>query len=158
MNRREFGRLALAFNARIAFGGIGTADRIDEPVSRLLPKLANLQVLDGFDPSTGKPMLRLVKTQITLKHLLTHTSGLCYDNWDGNMFRYTSQLGDPAAGTVGPLMFEPGARWQYGQGVDWAGRLVEAVSGMSLEDYFQAKILGPLEMRDTSYILPPAKF
>jgi CubicO group peptidase (beta-lactamase class C family) len=55
-------------------------------------------------------------------------------------------------------MFEPGTRWQYGPGVDWAGRLVEKISGMSLEDYFQAKIFRPLEMPDTSFILPPAKF
>lgn len=55
-------------------------------------------------------------------------------------------------------MFEPGARWQYGQGVDWAGRLVEAVSGLTLEDYFQQKIFQPLGMTDTSFILPEAKF
>jgi len=129
--------------------------QLDEPVSRLLPQLAKLEVLDGFDPAS-KPMLRPAKTQITLKHLLTHTSGLCYDNWDAGMFRYTSQSNEP--GKVGPLMFEPGARWQYGQGVDWAGRLVEALSGMSLEEYFRAKILGPLDMKDTSYIMPATKF
>ena len=130
--------------------------QLDEPVSKHLPQLANLQVLEGFDPATSKPQLRPAKTQVTLKHLLTHTSGLCYDNWDKDMFQYTSQIKElPAAG---PLMFEPGTRWQNGQGCDWAGRLVEAVSGMTLEDYFQAKILAPLEMRDTSYILPPAKF
>jgi methyl acetate hydrolase len=127
---------------------------LDEPVAKHLPKLEQLDVLDGFD-AAGKPILRPAKTPLTLKHLLTHTSGLCYDNWDANMFRYASQAG---VGTLGPLMFEPGARWQYGQGVDWAGRLVEKISGMSLEDYFQARILGPLEMRDTSYILPAAKF
>jgi CubicO group peptidase (beta-lactamase class C family) len=55
-------------------------------------------------------------------------------------------------------MFEPGTRWQYGQGCDWAGRLVETISGITLEDYFQAKILRPLGMEDTSYILPAAKF
>ena len=127
---------------------------LDEPVSKHLPQLEKVDVLDGFD-AAGKPILRPAKTPITLKHLLTHTSGLCYDNWDANMFRYASQAG---AGTIGPLMFEPGTRWQYGQGCDWAGRLVEKISGMSLEDYFQAKILGPLEMRDTSYILPASKF
>src|SRR6185295_7517323 len=51
-----------------------------------------------------------------------------------------------------------GSRWQYGMGVDWAGRLVETLSGINLEDYFQAKILRPLEMQDTSYLLPEAKF
>ncbi|MDQ2945158.1 MAG: beta-lactamase family protein [Acidobacteriota bacterium] len=133
--------------------------KLDEPVSKHLPKLENLEVLDGFDPATGKPILRPARTPITLKHLLTHTSGLCYDIWDGDAFRYTSQTkGQAASGKVGPLMFEPGTRWQYGLGVDWAGRLVEAVSGLNLEDYFQTKILGPLEMRDTSYILAASKF
>ena len=132
--------------------------QLDEPVSKYLPQLAKLDLLEGFD-AAGKPVLRPAKTGITLKHLLTHTSGLCYDLWHGEMFRYSSATGGPAAaGTAGPLMFEPGTRWQYGQGIDWAGRLVETLSGLSLEEYFQAKILGPLEMRDTSYLIPEAKF
>jgi CubicO group peptidase (beta-lactamase class C family) len=133
--------------------------QLDEPVSKHLPQLDKLQVLQGFDETTGKPILRAAKTQVTLKHLLTHTSGFCYDHWDADAFRYSSQTKrQPDSEKAGPLMFEPGARWQYGQGVDWAGRLVEAVSGLNLEAYFQAKILGPLKMGDTSYILPEAKF
>jgi CubicO group peptidase (beta-lactamase class C family) len=128
---------------------------VDEPVSRHLPELEKLEVLEGFD-ADGKPKMRPARTPVTLKHLLTHTSGICYDMWDPDMFRYTSQAGQVSA--VPPLMFEPGTRWQYGMGVDWAGRLVEKLSGMSLEDYFQAKILGPLEMKDTSYLLPASKF
>ncbi len=130
--------------------------KLDEPVSKYLPQLANLEVLDGFD-SSGKSRLRPAKVPVTLKHLLTHTSGFCYDTWDADMFRYMSQLNGPAP-SVPPLMFEPGTRWQYGTGIDWAGRLVEALSGESLEDYFQAKIVGPLEMPDTSYLLPASKF
>ena len=128
--------------------------QLDEPVSKYLPKLAKLEVLRGFD-NAGKPVLSAAKTQVTLKHLLTHTSGFCYDNWDGEMFRYTAA--QPTS-EVPPLMFEPGTRWQYGQGIDWAGRLVETLSGMSVEDYFQAKILKPLGMIDTSYIVPAGKF
>jgi CubicO group peptidase (beta-lactamase class C family) len=127
---------------------------LDEPVAKHLPKLEKLDVLEGFD-AAGNPMLRPARTPITLKHLLTHTSGLCYDTWDEKMFRYGQKA---AAGTVGPLMFEPGSRWQYGQGCDWAGRLVETVSGSTLEDYFQAKVFRPLGMDDTSYIVPAAKF
>jgi CubicO group peptidase (beta-lactamase class C family) len=127
---------------------------LDEPVAKHLPKLEQLDVLEGFD-AAGKPILRPARTPITLKHLLTHTSGLCYDTWDEKMSRYAPKA---APGSVGPLMFEPGARWQYGQGCDWAGRLVETISGMTLEDYFQAKIFRPLGMEDTSYILPAAKF
>ena len=133
--------------------------RLDEPASKHLPQLEKLNVLEGFDPNTGKPILRPARTQVTLKHLLTHTSGFCYDTWDGDMFKYASQAGGSGpAGAVTPLMFEPGTRWQYGTGVDWAGRLVEAVSGMDLERYFQAKILGPLDMRDTSFLVPESKF
>jgi CubicO group peptidase (beta-lactamase class C family) len=132
--------------------------RLDEPVSRLLPQLAGPKVLDHFDAGE-KPVLRLARTQITLKHLLTHTSGLCYDTWDGDMYRYTKAIGPSANGAAAPvLMFEPGARWQYGTGVDFAGRLVETISGMSLEDYFQAKIFRPLGMADTSFIVPESKF
>lgn len=131
---------------------------LDEPVSRILPQLAEPKVLDGFD-AAGKPVLRPAKIPITLKHLLTHTSGLCYDIWDESMFRYTKAAGvGAAAAAVPPLMFEPGTRWQYGTGVDFAGRLVEAISGMTLEAYFQAKIFKPLGMTDTSYILPESKF
>jgi CubicO group peptidase (beta-lactamase class C family) len=55
------------------------------------------------------------------------------------MFRYTAK--HPIVDNVpGPLIFEPGTRWQYGQGLDWTGRLVEAVSGLTLEDYFQQNI------------------
>jgi CubicO group peptidase (beta-lactamase class C family) len=132
--------------------------KLEEPVSEYLPQLAKLDVLDGFD-ADGKPRLRPARTPVTLHHLLTHTSGFCYDFFDGDMFRYASHTnGQAAPGAVTPLMFEPGTRWQYGTGIDWAGRLVEKLSGMSLEDYIQAKICGPLEMHDTSYLLPASKF
>jgi methyl acetate hydrolase len=127
--------------------------KLEEPASRILPQLGKVEVLAGFD-AEGKPKMRPVKIPVTLKHLLTHTSGICYDLWDADMFRYTSHT---KVGDVPPLMFEPGARWQYGMGIDWAGRVVEAVSGMNLEEYFQAKILRPLEMADTSYLVPASK-
>jgi CubicO group peptidase (beta-lactamase class C family) len=124
---------------------------LTEPVSKYLPQLANLEVWDG-------QQLRPAKTPVTLHHLLTHTAGFCYDTWDGGMFRYTSQHSPAPGAKPGPLMFEPGTRWQYGQGCDWAGRLVEAITGAALEQYFQDKIFKPLGMTDTSYILAPANF
>lgn len=130
---------------------------LDEPAAKHLPKLAHLQVLEGFD-SSEKPVLRPAKTQVTLRHLLTHTCGFCYGLWDEKASRYDATKPSIASGEPYPLMFEPGTRWQYGQGVDWAGRLVEALSQTTLEDYFQQKILGPLGMIDTSYILPEEKF
>ncbi len=129
---------------------------LDEPVSRHLPALKKIQILQGFD-STGQPSLCQAATEVTLRHLLTHTSGFCYDTWDEAMFRYTSALPD-SSNVPSPIIFEPGERWQYGQGIDWAGRLVQRLSGMSLEEYFQQNILGPLGMEDTSFILPAFKF
>jgi methyl acetate hydrolase len=128
--------------------------KLDEPASTYLPQLGALEVVEGFN-ADGKPNMRPARIPVTLRHLLTHTSGICYDIWDADMFRYTSHT---KVGSAPPLMFEPGTRWQYGMGIDWAGQLVEAVSGMNLEEYFQAKILRPLEMTDTSYLLPAAKF
>jgi methyl acetate hydrolase len=135
---------------------------LEEPVSKHLPELAKLDVLEGFDNATGKPILRPAKKAVTLKHLLTHTSGFVYDTWDANMLKYEMQTGAGAAGAgiaaVTPLMFEPGTRWQYGTSLDWTGRLVEAVSGQTLEQYFQQNILEPLGMRDTKFSVPAEKF
>jgi CubicO group peptidase (beta-lactamase class C family) len=121
-----------------------------------------LQVLHGFDPGTGKPILKPATKPVTLRTLLTHTSGFCYDTWFADMLRWEKESGTSSPlGTVAPLtplMFEPGTRWQYGTSVDWSGRLVETVSGLTLEQYFQKNILEPLGMHDTSFLLPAAKF
>jgi len=125
---------------------------LDEPVGKVLRELARINVVEGFD-NKGEPILRPAKTPLTLRHLLTHTSGLCYSTWDETAFRYAAREGRPEA-----LMFEPGTRWQYGTGVDWAGRLVERLSGQTLEEYFQVNILRRLDMVDTSFLVPESKF
>ena len=134
---------------------------LNEPVARHLPQLGKLQVLAGFDKDTNKPLLRPARKPVLLRHLLTHTSGFVYENWDANLVRYLKQSApvDPnAVAPADPLMFEPGTRWEYGTSMDWAGRLVEAVSGQTLEEYFQRNILRPLGMTDTSFIVPADKF
>ncbi|MEO7653573.1 MAG: serine hydrolase domain-containing protein, partial [Bryobacteraceae bacterium] len=129
---------------------------LDEPVAKHFPEFANLQVLTGFDQRTGAPVLRQAGRPILLRHLLTHTSGFAYDTWNEKLLRYSKQAG--RTNELAPLLFEPGAQWDYGTSTDWTGRLVEAVSGVSLEGYFQRRILQPLAMKDTSFILPPEKF
>ena len=132
---------------------------LDEPVAKHIPQFAELQVLGGFD-NNGKPSLRPVRKPVTLRHLLTHTSGFCYDTWSGEMVEYEKHGGATPNGVAPfvPLMFEPGTRWHYGYSLDWAGKLVETVSGLTLEDYFQRNIFTPLGMKDTSFILPAEKF
>jgi len=134
--------------------------KLDEPVAKHLPELAKMEVLQGFD-AAGKPVLRPATKPITLRHLLTHTSGFAYPTWHEGMFKYTQATAPLPPGVVAPLvplMFEPGTAWQYGYSADWTGRLVEAVSGLNLEQYFQRNILQPLGMNDTSFIFPAEKF
>ena len=67
---------------------------LDEPIGKLLPDLASPQVLDGFD-AKGEPKLRPAKGAITLRHLMTHTAGFCYDLWNGDMGTYMTKAGIP---------------------------------------------------------------
>jgi CubicO group peptidase (beta-lactamase class C family) len=132
---------------------------LHEPVSKYLPELAKLNVLYGFD-NAGKPKLRPATKPVTLHHLLTHTSGFAYDTWDASMMKYNALNGGPSGAGVAPLtplIFEPGTRWQYGTSLDWTGKLVEAVSRLTLEQYFQRNILQRLGMKDTGFIFPAAK-
>jgi CubicO group peptidase (beta-lactamase class C family) len=134
--------------------------QLHEPVSKYLPELGKLDVLTGFD-SAGKPVLHPATKPVTLHHLLTHTSGFAYDTWDESMLKYNAQHGGasgPQVAPLTPLIFEPGTRWQYGTSMDWAGRLVEKVSGLTLEQYFRKNILDPLGMQDTTFIFPAEKF
>jgi len=131
--------------------------KLEEPVPNIDPALGSPQVLEGFDAS-GTPKLRPAKRPITLRHLLTHTAGFCYEQWDANMVRYVKASGMPstATGKVAalrmPLVFEPGDKWEYSISIDWAGRLVESVSGQTLDAYFRDKIFAPLGMKDSGYI------
>ncbi|HEY1931433.1 MAG TPA: serine hydrolase domain-containing protein [Acetobacteraceae bacterium] len=130
---------------------------LDQPAGEVMPELASPMVLEGFNDA-GKPSLRPARGAVTLRNLLTHTSGFVYDTWNANMARFARETGMPAARTGklaalhAPLGFEPGERWEYGIGIDWAGRMVEAVNGgANLEAYMQREIFGPLGMRDSSF-------
>jgi methyl acetate hydrolase len=133
---------------------------LNAPVPAIDPGLAQPQVLDGFD-AQGKPILRPAKRPITLKHLMTHTAGFCYEQWNPDLERCVAVQGLPQMGTGKraalrmPLMFDPGERWEYGINIDWIGRLVEEISGQKLDAYFAEHITGPLGMKDTSFSTSP---
>jgi methyl acetate hydrolase len=135
---------------------------LDGPIGKLLPDLASPQVLDGFD-ANGDPILRPAKTEITLRHLMTHTAGFCYDMWNGNMVIYAEKTGLPGIITCRnealktPLASDPGTRWEYGINIDFVGKAIEAVTGQKLDAYLHENLFSPLGMSDTGFKLGPSQ-
>ena len=131
---------------------------LDRPAADWVPELRRVQGLEGFADG-GEPMTRPPRRPITLRHLLTHTAGFGYEFWSEEIIRYQKATGVPSiitrqpAALNTPLLFDPGERWEYGINIDWAGRMVEAVSGRRLGAYMQENIFEPLGMRDTAFKL-----
>ncbi|MFQ5556162.1 MAG: serine hydrolase domain-containing protein [Acidimicrobiales bacterium] len=129
---------------------------LDAPVAPVLPQLAEVQVLDGFD-AEGRPVLRPPTRPVTLRHLLTHTSGFCYEMWNADLARYQEVARTPSISTRRlaaldvPLMFDPGDRWEYGISIDLVGRVIEAITGETLGERMRSRILEPLAMSSTTF-------
>jgi len=129
---------------------------LDDPVEKYLPEFANLKVFESFDAASGVYRLRPAARPPTVRHILTHTSGLGYPFTSAILRDFKPQAGESYP-FGGPLLFDPGERWHYGTSTDVVGKLVEKVSGQKLEDYFRAHIFAPLQMSDTSYNVPQEK-
>jgi len=133
---------------------------LDAPAETYFAELATPQVLEGFD-AEGQPILRDARSQVTLRNLLTHTSGYAYDFTDPNLDKWFEVTDAPrmSTGRVAslntPLMFDPGTRWHYGIGIDWAGIILERVTKSKLGDYFAEHLLEPLGMVDTGFTCAP---
>ena len=125
---------------------------LDEPAERIDPTLASPQVLTGFDDK-GVPQLRPARTPITLRNLLSHTSGFSYPLWDANAGRYLKFARADAALPRAALMFDPGSKWAYGGSLDRVGRLVEIASGKTIDQYFRDHICTPLGLKDTAFVI-----
>ena len=126
---------------------------LDDPVGGWLPQLAQPRVLKGFDASE-KPILEPATQPITLRRLLSHTSGFAYEFCSAALARYQAATGQAAVRGEAPdavLMFEPGQGWQYGTGVDWADKLIEAVRGEPFDVVLRRRVLAPLGMDDSGF-------
>ena len=134
---------------------------LDAPASAVIPYLGEVEVLEGFDDD-GQPKTRPPRQSVTLRHLLTHTSGFAYEVWNQDILAYQEAKDVPQftsgrnAALTTPLVFDPGERWDYGIGIDWAGKMVEAVSGQPLGQYMKDNIFDPLGMGDTAFRITPA--
>ncbi len=135
---------------------------LDAPIGDLLPALAAPQVLEGF-AADGTPRLRPARTTMTLRHLLTHTSGFGYERWSADLAAAHSGLGLRRVPTNWdelarePLLFDPGTDWNYSISTDVVGKAVEAASGVSLAEFLQTRIFAPLGMVDSTFLLSEAQ-
>tara|TARA_Y100000741_G_scaffold265992_1_gene206338 strand:+ start:3756 stop:4973 length:1218 start_codon:yes stop_codon:yes gene_type:complete len=147
---------------------------LEDPVEKFLPSYKNPVVLLGG--SLFKPELRPAETVMTIRDLLTHTSGLTYgfhfqNNLD-QMYR-DKKLGGPLTGGEGradasleeaidimgglPLLFDPGTAWNYSMSTDVCGRLIEVIGDCNFDDYLEENIFSPLGMIDTGFLVPQDK-
>lgn len=139
---------------------------LSDPVSRYLPEFADAQVLTGVD-ADGNPETAVATTPITIKHLLTHTAGLTYNDdtveglpklyHDANIWSATTlaEFSEKVASL--PLAYEPGTYWHYSVAQDVLGRLVEVAAGQPFDEFLEARIFKPLGMVDTGFTVPDAK-
>ncbi|MBS1598287.1 MAG: beta-lactamase family protein [Bacteroidetes bacterium] len=145
---------------------------LDDPVSKFIPSFANEKVLNSFDAKDTSYTTVPAKRPVTIRDLLTHTSGIGYpaigtaeenaiyakSYVTGGVGVKDQKLSD-AMNRLGalPLFFQPGEKWMYGLNADVLGYLIEIWSGTNLEDFFAKRIFRPLGMKDTYFNLPAEK-
>jgi CubicO group peptidase (beta-lactamase class C family) len=146
---------------------------LDEPVSKYIPEFKNPKVLSSFNEKDSSYTTVPAKSEITIRQLLTHTSGIGYGVFDpkqlGAIHSKAKYHEVPVASSDHvlrdqirqlakmPLLHQPGEKWTYGMNIDVLGYLVEVVSGLSLKDFLQQRLFDPLGMKDTYFYLPKEK-
>jgi CubicO group peptidase (beta-lactamase class C family) len=145
---------------------------LDDPVSKFIPAYKNQQVLNTFNESDTTYTTVPAKREITIRQLLSHTSGLGYASIGSKEANAIYAKANLTAGlnvqdddllsamnrlAKMPLMHQPGERWTYGLNTDLLGCLVELISGKTLDAFFKERIFTPLDMKDTHFLLPTEK-
>lgn len=129
---------------------------LQAPAKEYAPAIAELQVIEGFDDA-GQPILRAPASEITTHQLLTHTAGFGYDFFNETYKRLAEEHGQPSVATASraalqtPLLFDPGTQWEYGSNMDWAGQVVEGITGKRLGEVCQERIFAPLGMTSSAF-------
>lgn len=128
-------------------------------LASVAPELSAKQVITGFSDDGESPLLEPAARPITLEMLLTHSSGLVYDFMNPHVARWQRKFNPPQEGVRRgveeafsyPLAFQPGQGWMYGPGLDWAGLIVERVTGSTLGEHMQQRIFDPLGITDAQF-------
>ena len=126
---------------------------LDDPISMYVPEFANREVIDRFDATDGSYTTRPAIGEVTIRQLLSHSSGLAY----GFASDVVAQLSEGGPANDLPLLYDPGAEWTYAGGIGIVARVLERIEGRGLDSLIRERIFDPLGMHDTSYIVPAAK-
>jgi len=130
--------------------------KLDDEVAKYLPKYKNPVVITKFNDADASYETRPAKRAITIRHLLTHTSGIGYAFASPMLTKIMMKTGKTELDL--PLLFDPGESWAYGASTRVLGQVVEAVSAQKLDAFLSSRILQPLGMKDTSYLVPKEKY
>ena len=130
--------------------------KLDDDVAKFLPKYKDPAVISRFNAADGTYETRPAKRPITIRHLLTHTSGIGYGFSSQTVATLTQKTMKTEVDL--PLLFEPGESWAYGASTRVLGSVVEAISGQKLDAFLDSRILKPLGMQDTAYLVPQSKY
>ena len=129
--------------------------QLDDPASKYLPALKGREVIASFNEQDGTYTTRPAKQEVTIRHLLAHTSGFGYGFANHTVAKLQEKTRKPPRDF--PLLFDPGTKWQYSTSTGFLGDIVKQITGQSLEEYFQATFFRPLRMVDTSFHVPETK-
>jgi len=137
--------------------------KLDDPVKKYLPEFSNPVVRVSGSVALDNLVTRPAKGDITIRQLLSHSSGLSYDPFDQDVkvINYAEPITtEEAVRRISrlPLLHDPGMGFTYGFSLDVAGRLAEVISGMRLDSLIKRRVLDPLDMKDTYFYLPPKKW
>ena len=130
--------------------------KLDDEVANYLSKYKDPVVISSFNAADVSYETRPAKRPITIRHLLTHTSGIGYGFASPTLTKIMQKTGKSEMDM--PLLFDPGESWAYGASTRVLGQVVEAISGQKIDAFLQSRILGPLGMNDTSYLVPTTKY
>ncbi len=129
---------------------------LDDPVSMYLPDLAGRDVVTEVDEDAGIYRTEPADSEITIRQLLTHTSGLAYNFSNPTMQAMIDISGEPNVTNL-PLVAHPGTAWNYSGSTAVLGNLVSEISGLPLDEFLHSRIFEPLAMVDTFYRVPDDK-
>jgi CubicO group peptidase (beta-lactamase class C family) len=129
---------------------------VDDPVSKYLPRFGLSKVMTTYDDARGTFETRPATRTMTVRHLLTHTSGIGY-SWSDPGLAVAQRATKATNDSELPLVSEPGERWNYGASTRVLGDIVQVVTGQRIDTFLQDRLAGPIGMVDTAFDVPIAK-